>query len=108
MTGDFGSVPSRSTEKENLELGGERAERKLIRENHGFQNALHGQMINLSMICWSISLKLFTRYLITSLNSCILMKYRLIYKKGCNVLFLQNATDKATKTFLSFDRKFLL
>lgn len=51
MTGDFGSVPSRSTEKENLELGGERAERKLIRENHGFQNALHGQMINLSMIC---------------------------------------------------------
>ena len=40
MTGDFGSVPSRSTEKENLELGVARAERKLIRENHGFQKSI--------------------------------------------------------------------
>lgn len=51
--GDFGSVPSRSIEK-NLELGGgvARAKRKLITENHGFQKKHY--MVRWQIYQWSV------------------------------------------------------
>lgn len=54
-----------------------------------FKTALHGQMINLLMSCWSAaSLEHFTRFSITSSNGYVLMKYELTYEKRRNDLFL--------------------